>query len=62
MNGSEIPSGISHLTTAQMAIAAVLIFLALWLAYRIGIVILRVVAGLIFLGLAGYGIWYLFFR
>ena len=52
----------SHLTPLQAALAVVLLFLALWLAYKIGIVILRVIAGLLFLGLAGYGIWYLFIR
>jgi hypothetical protein len=45
-----------------MIIGAVLLVLVLWLAYRIGKIILRIVAGLLFLGLAGYGIWYLFLR
>jgi hypothetical protein len=45
-----------------MILSAVVMFLVLWVAYRIGQVILRLVAGLLFLGVAGYGIWYLFLR
>ena len=56
------PPEISHLSTTQMVIFAIVAFVVLWLAYKIGKVILRIVAGLLFLGLAGYGIWYLFFR
>jgi len=50
------------LTTFQMTIAAVCLVLLLWVAYRIGRVILRLVAGLLFLGLVAFGIWYLFIR
>jgi hypothetical protein len=57
-----LPPEVSHLTTFQMIIAGVVLFLVLWLAYKIGKVILRIVAGLLFVGLVGYGIWYLFFR
>ena len=46
----------------QMAVAAAALVLLLWVAYRIGKVILRVVAGLFFLGLLAYGIWYLFIK
>ncbi|BDU76555.1 hypothetical protein [Mesoterricola sediminis] len=46
----------------QLVVGLVLVLFVLWVAYRIGKVILRVVAGLLFLGLAGYGIWYLFLR
>ena len=56
------PPEVNQLTPFQMVIAGALLFLILWLAYRIGKVILRIVAGLLFLGLAGYGIWYLFNR
>jgi len=55
-------TGLIHLSTAEMIIIALLILLVLWVAYRIGRIILRIVAGLLFLGLVGYGIWYLFFR
>ncbi len=58
----QVPPEVTRLTPAQMAIGAVLVLLVLWLAYRIGQVILRIVAGLLFMGLAGYGIWYLFIR
>jgi len=50
------------MTTTQTVIAVFLLLLVLWVAYKIGKVILRVVAGLLFLGLAGYGIWYLLIR
>ena len=50
------------LTPFQMTIAAVCLVLLLWVAYRIGRVILRLVAGLLFLGLLVFGIWYLFIR
>lgn len=46
----------------QMAAAGVALVLLLWVAYRIGVVIIRVVAGLLFLGLLVYGIWYLFLK
>jgi len=50
------------LTPFQMTIAAVCLVLLLWVAYRIGRVILRLVAGLLFLGLLVFGIWYLFIK
>lgn len=59
------PPAAQHLppmTTTQTVIAVILLLLVLWVAYKIGKVILRVVAGLLFLGLAGYGIWYLLIR
>lgn len=57
-----LPPEIHHMTPVQMVLFGLLLLVVLWVAYRIGIVILRIVAGLLFLGLAGYGIWYLFFR
>jgi hypothetical protein len=51
-----------ELTATQMVIAAVCLVLVLWLAYRIGKVILRLAFGLLFIGLVIYGIRYLFFR
>jgi len=50
------------LTPFQMVIGVVCVMLLLWLAYRIGKVILRLVAGMLFLGLLVFGIWYLFIR
>jgi hypothetical protein len=50
------------LTPLQTAIAVAGLLLLLWLAYRIGKVILRLVAGLLFLGLLVFGIWYLFMK
>ena len=51
-----------NLTPIQMVFAAVCLVLVLWLAYRIGMVILRLVLGFLFLGLVAYGFYYLFFR
>lgn len=59
---TALPPEVNHLTPFQMIIAGAVLLLVLWMAYKIGKVILRIVAGLLFLGLAGYGIWYLFFR
>ena len=50
------------LTPFQTIIGVVCLVLLLWLAYRIGKVILRLVAGMIFLGLLVFGIWYLFIK
>ncbi|HLO66273.1 MAG TPA: hypothetical protein VK188_04600 [Holophaga sp.] len=57
-----LPAHAGSLTPFQMAVGLVLALFVLFVAYKIGKVILRVVAGLLFLGLAGYGIWYLFLR
>lgn len=48
-------------TTNTLLVAAALVLL-LWIAYRIGRIVLRVLAGLLFLGLLGYGVWYFFLR
>jgi hypothetical protein len=50
------------LTPFQTVIGVVCLVLLLWLAYRIGKVILRLVAGMLFLGLLVFGIWYLFIK
>jgi hypothetical protein len=50
------------LTPFQTGIAVLALVLLLWVAYRIGVVILRLVAGLFFLGLLLYGVWYLFIK
>lgn len=38
------------------------LLLVLWAAYRIGQVVLRVLAGLLFMALASLVVWYLFIR
>jgi hypothetical protein len=50
------------LTRLQTVLLAIGLLLLLWVAYRIGKVILRLAAGLLFLGLLVFGIWYLFFK
>lgn len=50
------------MTPAKLALAVAVLFLALWLAYRIGIVILRLAAGLLFLGLVAFAVWHFFLR
>ena len=50
------------LTPLQMCVGAACLVLLLWVAYRIGVVILRLVSGLLFLSLLVYGIWYLFIK
>lgn len=46
----------------KVVILVSILVLVLWVAYRIGKVVLRILAGLLFLGLAGYATWYLFLR
>lgn len=50
------------LTPFQTVLGVVSLVLLLWLAYTIGKVILRLVAGILFLGLLVFGIWYLFVK
>lgn len=50
------------LTPFQACLAIAVLVLLLWVAYRIGKVILRLVAGLLFLGLLVFGVWYLFIK
>lgn len=50
------------LTPFQTAMGALALVLLLWVAYRIGRVILRLVAGLLFLGLLVIGVWYFFIK
>ncbi len=38
------------------------LLVALWLAYKVGKIVLRVAAGLAFLALIGALIWYIFLR
>jgi hypothetical protein len=46
----------------QAVIAVTLLVLLLWVAYKIGKVVLRVLAGLAFLAAAAFAVWYLFLR
>ncbi len=46
----------------QVVIMVSLLVLGLWVAYKIGKVVLRILAGLLFLGLAAYAVWHLFLR
>jgi hypothetical protein len=50
------------LTPVQTVVAIVCLVLLLWVAIRIGAVILRLVVGLLFLGFLLYGVWYLFIK
>ena len=50
------------MTPVQILVLLAILFLALWLAYRIGRVILRLAVGLVFLGLVAFTFWYLFLR
>ena len=50
------------MTPLQMTIWAVGLVLLLWVAFIIGKVILRLVAGMLFLGLLVFGLWYLFIK
>jgi len=46
----------------QILIILTVVFLALWLAYRIGRVILRITVGLVFLGLIAFALWHFVLR
>jgi len=46
----------------RIVILVSLLVLVLWVAYKIGKVVLRILAGLAFLGLAVFAVWYLFLR
>ena len=52
----------STLSPMETLFAVVCLVLVLWLAYRIGRVILRLVAGFLFLGLVVYGFWFFFMK
>ena len=52
----------AHLGPLQMLFAVLCLVLVLWVAYRIGQVILRLAAGFLFIGLAAYGIWFFFIK
>lgn len=45
------------MTTSTLIILAIVAVLVLWVAYKVGQVILRLALGLAALGLIAYGIW-----
>lgn len=46
----------------NVLLAVLALVLILWIAYKIGKILIRILAGLLFLGLLGYGVWYFFLR
>jgi hypothetical protein len=50
------------MNSIKILIALVVLFLALWLAYKIGKVLLRIVVGLAFLGLIAFALWHYLLR
>ncbi|MBI4914120.1 MAG: hypothetical protein HY823_15435 [Acidobacteria bacterium] len=50
------------MTPVQWALSLLAVVTLLWLAYKIGKVVLRVLAGLLFLGAAAFVVWYFFIR
>jgi hypothetical protein len=48
--------------TLRIVIACLVGAAILWFAYKVGKIVLRILAGLLFLGALGYGIWYFFLR
>lgn len=47
------------MTHSQLALSALALVVTLWVAYKIGKVVLRIAAGLAFLALVAAAIWYL---
>lgn len=50
------------MTLLHYVLGALLLAGLLWIAYAIGKVVLRILAGLLFLSLAGFLVWRLFLR
>ena len=50
------------MTAPALVLLAILALVVLWLAYRIGRILLRVLAGLVFLALVGAGILHVVLR
>ena len=50
------------MTTSTLILAVIGTAILLWVAYKIGQVILRLALGLAFLGLIAYGVWYFLLR
>lgn len=46
----------------QLVLGVLALVLVLWIAYKIGKIVLRILAGLLFLGLVGYALWYFLLR
>lgn len=45
------------MTSWQAILAGILLFAVLWIAYKIGKILLRIAVGLLFLGLVAYAVW-----
>jgi len=50
------------MSAIQLTLGILALLLVLWIAYKIGKIVLRILAGLLFLGLIGYALWYFLLR
>lgn len=50
------------MTAMPLLIIVAVLFLVVWLAYKIGKVILRVAVGLVFMGLIAFVLWHYVFH
>lgn len=50
------------MSAIQLTLGILLLLLVLWIAYKIGKIVVRILAGLLFLGLVGYALWYFLLR
>nr|WP_320131941.1 hypothetical protein [uncultured Holophaga sp.] len=50
------------MTPLELTVLAIALLLLLWVAYRIGRFLVRLLFGLVALGLIVYGIWYFLIR
>ncbi len=48
------------MSLTQAVLLSIALFALLWVAYKIGKIILRIAAGLLFLGLVAYAVWRFF--
>lgn len=50
------------MSAIQLTLGILALLLVLWIAYKIGKIVLRILAGLLFLGLIGYALWFFLLR
>lgn len=50
------------MSAIQLTPGILALLLLLWIAYKIGKIVLRILAGLLFLGLIGYALWFFLLR
>lgn len=50
------------MSAIQLTLGILALLLLLWIAYKIGKIVLRILAGLLFLGLIGYALWFFLLR